>query len=136
MQPAPKSTGREIFNSHWLETHLHQLEPAIKPADVQASLLELTAQSLAQSINKLSTEPKDVFVCGGGAYNQALMERLAQLLQAATLTSTAALGIAPEWVEAIAFAWLAQQTLERKTGNLQAVTGATQAVILGGVYFS
>jgi len=110
-QQAPKSTGREAFNAEWLHENLMLLERSLAPADVQASLLELSAQSIAQAINDLSTEPKEVLVCGGGAYNQALMLRLEQCLNRATLASTASLGIAPEWIEAMAFAWLAQQTL-------------------------
>ena len=132
----PKSTGRESFNGAWLNAELEQLNAAIPHENVQATLLELTAQSISQAINDLSQEPKEVFVCGGGAYNGALMARLEQLVCNASLNSTASLGVAPEWIEAMAFAWLAQQTLARKPGNLAAVTGATQEVILGGIYLA
>jgi anhydro-N-acetylmuramic acid kinase len=132
----PKSTGRESFNSTWLNAQLAQLNAPISNEDVQASLLELTAQSIAQAINALSGEQKEVYVCGGGAYNGVLMARLEQLACNASLSSTASLGVAPEWIEAMAFAWLAQQTLARKPGNLAAVTGATQEVILGGIYLA
>lgn len=133
-QSAPKSTGRETFNLAWLETELANITAA--PADIQATLLAFTAASIAKDITHLSSDPCEVFVCGGGAYNLALMAELGRCLPHAKVASTAAFGIAPEWVEAMAFAWLAKQTMERKNGNLSAVTGATREVILGGVYFA
>jgi anhydro-N-acetylmuramic acid kinase len=133
-QTAPKSTGREAFNLAWLETELASLQAA--PADVQATLLALTAESIAKDIVQLTSASCEVFVCGGGAYNLKLMAELQSRLPQAKLASTAAFGIAPEWVEAMAFAWLAKQTMERKNGNLSAVTGAKREVILGGVYFA
>jgi anhydro-N-acetylmuramic acid kinase len=133
-QIAPKSTGREAFNLAWLATELTDLE--IAPADVQATLLSLTAETIAKDIKQLSCASCEVFVCGGGAYNLKLMAELQERLPQAKLASTAAFGIAPEWVEAMAFAWLAKQTMERKNGNLSAVTGANREVILGGVYFA
>lgn len=136
-QPAPKSTGREAFNLEWLLNHLQQCSHNHNPADIQATLLELTARTISADIDKLCQgEPIEVYVCGGGAYNQQLMTRLAELLPQHTLASTKALGIAPEWVEAVAFAWLAKQTIERKPGNLPAVTGASKSLTLGGIYFS
>ncbi len=133
-QTAPKSTGREAFNLAWLETELVNLE--IAPNDVQATLLALTAESVAKDIAQLTNASCEVFVCGGGAHNLKLMAELQSRLPQAKLASTAAFGIAPEWVEAMAFAWLAKQTMERKNGNLSAVTGAKREVILGGVYFA
>ena len=133
-QTAPKSTGREAFNLAWLETQLLSLEVA--PADIQATLLALTAESIANDIKQLTSASCEVFVCGGGAYNLTLMNELQSRLPQAKLASTAEFGIAPEWVEAMAFAWLAKQTMERKNGNLSAVTGAKREVILGGVYFA
>lgn len=133
-QTAPKSTGREAFNLAWLEAELANLK--IAPTDVQATLLALTAESIAKDIKQLTSASCEVFVCGGGAYNLKLMSELQSRLPQATLASTAEFGIAPEWVEAMAFAWLAKQTMERKNGNLSAVTGAKREVILGGVYFA
>jgi anhydro-N-acetylmuramic acid kinase len=133
-QTPPKSTGREAFNLEWLNSHLAQSKLA--PVDTQATLLALTAHSIAKDINQLSNSSCEVFVCGGGAYNLKLMSELTQLLPKAKVASTAALGIAPEWIEAMAFAWLARQTMNRKHGNLSAVTGAEREVILGGVYFA
>lgn len=133
-QIPPKSTGREAFNLAWLDDRLAQ--KTLSPADIQATLLALTAESIAKDIKYLTTSTCEVFVCGGGAYNLRLMAELAQRLPQATVASTAALGIAPEWIEAMAFAWLAYQTMNRKPGNLSAVTGAKREVILGGVYFA
>lgn len=133
---APKSTGRESFNRAWLEKNLLKLTSILAPADVQATLLELTAITLVDSINGLSQSSKEVFVCGGGAYNAALMQRLVALLPNDTVASTAVLGVDPQWIEAMAFAWLAQQTINNRPGNLREVTGATREVILGGVYYA
>jgi len=127
----PKSTGREEFHLDWLHNHI--VSKNIAAADIQATLLALTAHSIAQEINKLSSYC-DVFICGGGAYNLKLMDELAKLLPNTKLNSTAVLGIAPEWIEAMAFAWLARQTMMRQTGNLRTVTGAEREVILGGIY--
>ncbi|WP_323814289.1 anhydro-N-acetylmuramic acid kinase [Cellvibrio sp. NN19] len=132
--PAPKSTGRESFNRAWLDEKLGAVSPNIAPNDTQATLLELTAATIAESINSLSQKPKEIFICGGGAYNSALMERLKALLPQDKLASTSALGVDPQWVEAMAFAWLAQQTINHKPGNLREVTGAKREAILGGIY--
>lgn len=133
-QAPPKSTGRETFNLAWLDAELASAK--ITPANVQATLLALTAESIAKDIKELTSASCEVFVCGGGAYNLTLMAELQSRLPQAKLASTAAFGIAPDWVEAMAFAWLAKQTMERKNGNLSAVTGAKREVILGGVYFA
>lgn len=133
---APKSTGRESFNRLWLDGHLLKTALSLSPADVQATLLELTAITIADSIRDLNQRSKEIFVCGGGAYNGALMQRLKALLPQDIVASTAALGIDPQWIEAMAFAWLAQQTINHKPGNLRAVTGAKREVILGGVYYA
>lgn len=136
-QQPPKSTGREAFNLNWLEQQLEHYGKAITSEDVQATLLELTATSISRDILELSSgEDLEVYICGGGAYNTQLMMRMASLLEDSLVDTTQALGLAPEWVEAVAFSWLAKQTLERKPGNLPAVTGANHPVTLGGVYFS
>jgi anhydro-N-acetylmuramic acid kinase len=131
---APKSTGREAFNRQWLDQALAGIN--IPANDVQATLLELTAITISDAITALSTESKAVFVCGGGAYNSHLMRRLQALLTRDKLDTTATLGVNPQWVEAMAFAWLAQQTMSRQPVNLKEVTGANREVILGGVYYA
>ena len=130
---SPKSTGPELFNSNWLHQHL---VPFIKssPTDVQATLLEFTAQTITQALKRHTPIPREIFFCGGGAYNTALMQRLETLLHPNLIASTAQLGIPPEWVEAAAFAWLAKQTLEGKPGNAPTVTGATEQAVLGAIY--
>lgn len=130
--PPPKSTGKEYFNLVWLEhraANLNQL-PA---EDVQRTLLELTAATITQSI-QASGDIEGVYVCGGGARNGMLMERLMAGLPKTQVHSTRDIGLAPEWVEATAFAWLAMRTLEHKSGNLPAVTGARGSRILGAIY--
>jgi len=127
----PKSTGREYFNLDWLQKYL--ANRTISPADVQATLVELTAQSIMNAI-KTHLQAADVFICGGGVHNQFLIERL-RAQSAFTIKSTEEFGIPPDWVEAIAFAWLAKQTLNRQPGNLPSVTGAKKNTILGGIYY-
>ncbi|TAK73566.1 MAG: anhydro-N-acetylmuramic acid kinase [Gammaproteobacteria bacterium] len=129
--PPPKSTGREYFHLAWLQQYLETPTP---PQDVQATLAELTARSILLSIQKHQSVG-EILICGGGAHNTFLMQRLQQLAEPHyTVDSTQKYGIHPDWVEAIAFAWLARQTLLRQPGNLPSVTGAHQAVILGGIY--
>jgi len=128
----PKSTGREYFNIAWLEKYLSS---SITPIDVQATLVELTAKSIFNAIHPFF-ETGEIFICGGGVHNDYLLLRLKTLANKHFIASTAKLGVDPDWVEAIAFAWLAKQTLEKKPGNLTAVTGAQKETILGGVYFA
>jgi len=128
-QAAPKSTGTDIFSLNWLNQH----SPNGAAEDVMATLLELTTQSIAKGTQSLVTPVDEVFVCGGGVHNRALMDRLTSLLKA-PVNSTAALGVDPDWVEAIAFAWLAKQTMEQQPGNLSSVTGASGQRILGAIY--
>jgi anhydro-N-acetylmuramic acid kinase len=125
--PPPKSTGRELFDAHWLDQYCLA---SIKPEDIQATLLELTAITI---VHALPDNIDTLFVCGGGAYNLQLMARIAAISGKPTL-NTQTLGIAPEWVEAAAFAWLAQQTINYQPGNLPAATGAKGLRILGGIY--
>ncbi len=129
--PPPKSTGREEFHQQWLNTLL--THHSAKAQDVQATLLELTCQSLMKSINQHVEGFDALYVCGGGAFNDALMTRLNKLSQGRA-QSTAALNVLPHQVEGAAFAWLAHQTLNRKAGNLPVATGARHSVILGGIY--
>src|SRR5690554_144303 len=123
----PKSTGREQFDQHWLETFLTGSE---KPEDVQATLAELTARSICSS---LPTDTQALYVCGGGAMNTYLMQRLEAISGKTTLT-TEALGVSPQWLEAIAFAWLAKQCIEGRHGNIASVTGAIGERVLGAIY--
>ncbi|BFM14173.1 anhydro-N-acetylmuramic acid kinase [Maricurvus nonylphenolicus] len=134
--PAPKSTGREAFNLAWLEHLLSQFNEPVAAADVQATLLEFTARTISDAIGQASSDHQgEIYICGGGAHNAQLMHRLSQLNQGSQVNSTETIGIAPEWVEAMAFAWLAQRTLQRQAGNLKEVTGANGARILGGIYY-
>jgi anhydro-N-acetylmuramic acid kinase len=129
--PPPKSTGRELFNLAWLDARLDGTET---PQDVQATLLELTAASVARAVAEYAAGAREVLACGGGVYNSALMARLAVLLGPRAVLSTAELGVDPQAVEAMAFAWLARETLAGRPGNLPAVTGAAHPVMLGGIY--
>lgn len=129
--PPPKSTGREDFNLQWLRTLLPTDCP---PEDIQATLLEFTARTIATALTDLPEAVTELHVCGGGAYNGALLSRLQDILAPCAVSDTSALGIPAEWVEGAAFAWLAQQTLADLPGNLPAVTGADHPVILGAIY--
>ncbi|AMN50574.1 MULTISPECIES: anhydro-N-acetylmuramic acid kinase [unclassified Psychrobacter] len=139
----PKSTGREDFNLAWLQDELQKFDQAsahirYSSADVQATLTELTAISASAQINMFiqAHENSSVYVCGGGALNDYLMTRLQAHLPHCIVETTASLGLNPAWVEAVAFAWLARQTLIGETGNLPAVTGASKGVVLGQVCFA
>jgi anhydro-N-acetylmuramic acid kinase len=133
-QPAPKSTGRDLFHAQWLDARLVQCAP-LAPADVQATLAALTARTIAQAIRNETQEADAVFVCGGGAYNATLLREMkAALGGKATVESTAVLGVAPNRVEALAFAWLGYRFTQRAAGNLAAVTGAKGPRILGALY--
>jgi anhydro-N-acetylmuramic acid kinase len=128
----PKSTGRDLFNPGWLESRLKGGE---EPRAVQATLLELTARTVATALaREAGGSVARIIVCGGGAQNAALLNRLADLLSPAQVGSSAGYGIDPQLVEATAFAWLAQQAVEGKPGNLPAVTGARGPRVLGGIY--
>ena len=127
----PKSCGREQFNIDWLESNLVGGEPA---EDVQATLLELSARSIASAIEHWCGEPQELAVCGGGAHNEMLLRCLSALLPRTRIQTSDILGIGADWVEALAFAWLARQTLHGLPGNLPSVTGARGARILGAIY--
>jgi anhydro-N-acetylmuramic acid kinase len=127
----PKSTGRDRFNEAWLDANL-KTHKGLSAADVQATLCELTARTLAQACRQAQADA--VVVCGGGAYNAHLIARLAALLAPTPVSSSAALGVAPNAVEALAFAWLARERMAERPGNVPAVTGANGPRILGAVY--
>ena len=134
-EPSPKSTGREMFTLEWLQSVLSQHEP-INPVDVQATLLHLTATSIANHIIDLKLPSgSDIYICGGGAHNPVLMEALNSLLQPFPIASTERLGLSPDWVEACAFALMAKKTMLKQSGNIASVTGAATEVILGGAYY-
>lgn len=128
---APKSCGREEFNLDWLDA---QIGREISPVDVQATLVELTARSIVEAILRECGQPHTLAVCGGGVHNDVLMLRLGALLPATTLCSTEAFGVSPDYLEALAFAWLACRCLRGEAGNLPAVTGARGPRVLGAIY--
>jgi len=132
-RPPPKSTGREYFNLAWLEKLTDQ-QPGVLPEDIQATLTALTAQSIAHAIKTTAPDCRQLLVCGGGIHNSLLMTQLQHELPQCRIESTRHYGADPDWVEAIAFAWLARQTLLGLSGNLPSVTGARHPVILGGIY--
>ncbi len=129
----PKSTGRELFHMRWLEGHLGALGHALKPEDVQATLCELTARSIAEAFRGLG-ESQRVLLCGGGSHNLELRRRLAAHLPRTRVETTAALGLDPDHVEASGFAWLAYRALGGLAGNLPSVTGAQRSVVLGAIH--
>ncbi|WP_318474582.1 anhydro-N-acetylmuramic acid kinase [Photobacterium leiognathi] len=133
----PKSTGRELFNLPWLEQHLTGL--IIEPQDVQATLAEFTAITIANNVSKTAQDtpdnmPNELLVCGGGAHNPLLMQRLAALLPDWTVTTTSERGVDSDNMEAMAFAWLGYRTLHGLSGNLPEVTGASRLTTLGAIY--
>ena len=127
----PRSSGRDLFNMAWLQDKLSGEEPS---EDVQATLLELTCCTIAQAVQQHCIGAKEIYLCGGGAHNQTLHQRLAALLPDSTVQTTNTLGVDSDYLEAIAFAWLAQQTLHGQAANLPAVTGARHPCILGAIY--
>ena len=133
-RPPPKSTGREHFHLNWLHNRLASLGRPPNPADVQRTLCELTARTVATALEEHGAGAERVLLCGGGARTPVLRQRLEALLAPRPVADTGDYGVPPDWVEAAAFAWLAMRTLEGLPGNLPSVTGAREAVVLGGVY--
>ncbi|GGK85201.1 anhydro-N-acetylmuramic acid kinase [Amphritea balenae] len=131
----PKSTGREQFNSLWIRQMLNKQDNPPPPVDVQATLLDLTATSIADAINSHHLNNLQIYLCGGGSHNSRLKSQLSFLLKPHYLSTTAELGLDPDWVEAAAFAWLAQRTLNQKSGNIPEVTGASGYRPLGAIYW-
>lgn len=132
-QKPPKSTGRDLFNRAWLDAAL-AAHGALAPVDVQATLTELTAQSCAAELRRHGPQAAELVVCGGGAYNTHLMQRLAGLLPGVAVLSSAQRGLPPQQVEGAAFAWLARKAVLREKLALQSTTGAQGARVLGAVY--
>ncbi len=132
---APKSTGQDTFGLPWLEKQLQRFDVPALPEDIQATLTALTAQSIAREIIEIpGISVNEVYVCGGGAHNPVLLSLLVQALPGIVVQDTQLLGIGPDWMEAIAFAWLARQRLKGEAGNLPSVTGARHFVALGAIY--
>ena len=134
-RPAPKSTGRDLFNAQWLDARLRRRAAAAAPpsaADVQATLAELTARTVADACRDFGADA--IFLCGGGAFNPVLRRRIAALSGTASVDDTGALGAPPEAVEAVAFAWLAHCRMTGLPGNLPTVTGASGPRVLGALY--
>jgi anhydro-N-acetylmuramic acid kinase len=132
--PPPKSTGFEYFNLQWLQDALSRSECEVAAEDVQATLAVLSARSIVTAIRRHAPATKRVLACGGGVHNASLVRRLGEELAPIRLDTTASVGIAPDWVEAATFAWLAQRCLDGQPGNLPTVTGASAATILGAIY--
>jgi anhydro-N-acetylmuramic acid kinase len=127
--PPPKSTGFEHFNARWLEA---AGADGLEPADVQATLAQLTADTVAAAVRAVDT--RELLVCGGGVHNRDVLQRLGQALPGVSIRSTAEFGLDPDWVEAAAFAWLAKRRTEGLPGNLPSVTGASRPAVLGATY--
>ena len=123
-----------MFNLDWLERQLRSVPDIRQAADVQRTLVEFTVISIRDALARFFGSIEEVLVCGGGAHNELLMQRLHALLSPRRVHDTQVLGLHPDWVEAVAFAWLARQRLKSQPANIPAVTGAATAVVLGAVY--
>ena len=130
----PKSTGKELFNLDWLDKHLEAINKDILLENIQATLVELTATTIADNIKTHMQKPCDIFVCGGGIHNNFLIQQLKSKLNDYQISSTKVLGADPDWIEAMAFAWFAKQTMEKQPVDLCSITGAKKPAILGGIY--
>ncbi len=131
--PFPKSTGRDLFNERWLDAKLATIAPSLRPEDVQATLIELTAVSIARATRSCGAV-QALIVCGGGVHNRTLLRGLTESISPARVEASSLHGIDPDYVEALAFAWLAQRALNGEAGNLPAVTGADGSRVLGAIY--
>ena len=129
----PKSTGRELFNKHWLKGKLREYGKPIKPKNLQATLSALTATSIANAVSDFCST-SEVYICGGGVHNKFLMENLRAVIPNPVIKTTQSLGIDPDWVESVTFAWMAKQTIENRQVDTTAFTGSAKPSILGGVY--
>ncbi|MEE9396642.1 MAG: anhydro-N-acetylmuramic acid kinase [Methylococcales bacterium] len=131
--PPPKSSGKEYFSSNWLNSRLSGFSRNIPSQDIQTTLCHLTALTITNALRTYCGNIDLIFVCGGGVHNTFLNDLIREYADC-EVQSTGIEGVDPDWVEAMAFAWLAKQTLEGRPGNLPDVTGAERAVILGGIY--
>ena len=131
-RPAPKSTGREYFNLHWVKQGL--AARTLEPQDVQRTLLEVTVSTISEQLLELMPSCRQLLVCGGGVHNHFMLQRLKTMLSEVSVQSTAHYGVDPNHIESTLFAWLAGRTLNGLSGNLPAVTGASGERILGALY--
>jgi anhydro-N-acetylmuramic acid kinase len=134
LRAPPKSTGREYFNSRWLNEILEETGSSLPANDVQSTLAWFTARGISDALLRHAPTTERVLLCGGGIHNAAVIRALQSALPGINIDSTSQYGLDPDWVEAVTFAWLARQTLAGRAGNLPSVTGATQSAILGGIY--
>ena len=133
----PKSTGCELFNQNWLMEQIIAANcEALPPQDIQATLLALTASTIAVAIHQYAAQTDKLYICGGGAKNTALVKQLRKDLAPIIVGTTAEIGLDPQWVESAAFAWFAEQTLQHNALDLRHLTGARQPSILGAIYWS
>lgn len=130
----PKSTGRDLFNPAWLQAALQRSARPLPAQDVQATLTELTVQCVARALAAHAPNCPELLVCGGGAFNTFLMQRLAAVMPDTRVQSTMARGVPPDQVEALAFAWLARAHVQREPANLPSATGAAGPRVLGALY--
>ncbi len=128
-----KSTGTDYFNLKWFEHHVKLANISISPEDQLATLTDLTALTISMAIKNLSTHIDEIYYCGGGQHNTTLMQRL-QFHTKLDSNSTEQLNISPDWVEAMAFAWFAKNTLDNQPSNIPSVTAASEKTILGGIF--
>lgn len=133
-RPPPKSTGREYFNLEWLNQYLSQSDVEISAVDVQASLTELTAQTIVDDIKRWAKDSQQLIICGGGVANKTLIQQIQTKLEGIEVISSAALGVDPQSIEAAAFGWLAHRRLNQLTANSPSVTGASRELVLGAVW--
>ena len=131
-RPPPKSTHTDVFDLAWLDEQIGN--DRYPPEDVQATLLALTTTSIVRGLQQAAFEPEDLLVCGGGVYNGVLMQQLADALPRCRVESTARHGLDPDWVEATLFAWLARRRLQGLASDTSSITGASRAVMLGGIW--
>nr|VFJ67419.1 MAG: anhydro-N-acetylmuramic acid kinase [Candidatus Kentron sp. FW] len=132
--PPPKSTGRERFNLDWVEKCIADIHPTPTPVDIQRTLCDLTVTTLRDAIVGHAPTCREILICGGGAKNPLLLQGLREQFPNALVDTTNRYGVDPDWVEAMAFAWLARQRLENLPGNVPSVTGARHPVVLGAIY--
>jgi anhydro-N-acetylmuramic acid kinase len=130
----PKSTGFEYFNMEWITEKLSRFDGEPTDSEILATLAELTAVTVSTAIQTTEPQAARIILCGGGAFNPYLIERIGSHLPMCPVESSSDYGVAPEWVEAAAFAWLAKMRLDKKPGNAAAVTGARHTALLGGLY--
>jgi len=133
--PPPKSTGREDFHLGWLLGRLAEAGDLVRaPADVQRTLLELTCQSILSAVERYQPDGEELLLCGGGARNSVLVERLKTLAGKRRVRTTDELGAPSAAIEAMAFGWLAHRRLRHLPGNLPSATGASRPAVLGGIF--